>query len=172
MKINILPVKKIIGSSQSFSFTTSTDVLDLPGTAAGAGDVAPVFVSGHIVNNGQSLEIQGQVQAKVQYVCSRCLVNFSRDVSVDFSERYLETPDQNATDTDLDGVSFYQGDEIDITVLVRDSVLLSEPLQPVCSEDCCGLCPECGVNRNVEACSCQQQTIDPRLLVLQKLVKQ
>ncbi|HWR40860.1 MAG TPA: DUF177 domain-containing protein [Patescibacteria group bacterium] len=172
MKINILPIKKMIGSAQSFSFTTSTITLELAETTAGRCEAAPVQVNVEIVNNGQSLEIQGQVRAVVRYICSRCLEEFDREIVADFSERYQERPVQESTDLDITEANYYQGDEIDITGLVRESLLLSEPLQPVCNEDCRGLCPECGVNRNQETCSCQQQAIDPRLMALQKFVKQ
>jgi uncharacterized protein len=52
--------------------------------------------------------------------------------------------------------------------VVRDACILDLPLAPLCRADCAGLCPECGVNRNLEQCSCDAPT-DPRWDALRAL---
>ena len=60
------------------------------------------------------------------------------------------------------------GDELDLEPLARDAVLLELPLAPLCAEDCRGLCPTCGANRNTEPCACPRP-VDPRWSALDAL---
>ena len=53
------------------------------------------------------------------------------------------------------------GDELDLEPLARDAVLLELPLAPLCSEDCRGLCPQCGANWNTEPCDCTARRRPP-----------
>ncbi|HVV87748.1 MAG TPA: DUF177 domain-containing protein [Kofleriaceae bacterium] len=71
-----------------------------------------------------------------------------------------------ATD-DLD-VFGYTGEVVDLEPLVREQFILAVPFAPLCKEDCAGLCPQCGVDRNVETCACEKP-IDPRFAALQGL---
>ena len=51
-------------------------------------------------------------------------------------------------------ISFYRDDEIDLSELLREQFYLALPMKPLCREDCRGLCPQCGVNRNTGTCDC------------------
>lgn len=72
-------------------------------------------------------------------------------------------------DDDLD-VYGYDGEEIDLTPLFRDQVVLAVPFAPLCREDCKGLCPQCGADRNLEPCNCKPP-VDPRWAALQQHLK-
>jgi uncharacterized protein len=67
------------------------------------------------------------------------------------------------------GLSFYQGAEIDLTPLIREQILLSLPLRPLCTEECRGLCAGCGVNLNKEACRCVPPQVDERSALFRSL---
>ena len=67
------------------------------------------------------------------------------------------------------GVSFYRDDVIDLGDVIREQFYLALPMKPLCREDCKGLCPVCGVNRNREACSCDTTWVDPRMEPLRRL---
>ena len=69
---------------------------------------------------------------------------------------------------DLD-LSFYEGEEIDLSPLVQEQIILALPTRPLCRESCKGLCPQCGVNLNVQTCTCATVVDDPRLEVLRTL---
>jgi uncharacterized metal-binding protein YceD (DUF177 family) len=86
------------------------------------------------------------------------------DTEVDEKELGAELTDD---DLDLYG---YDGEEIDLTPLFRDQVVLAVPFAPLCSEDCKGLCPQCGVDRNLETCDCKPP-VDPRWAALQQHLK-
>jgi uncharacterized protein len=96
----------------------------------------------------------------------------------DASRKAARREKQNAASGDDDGVevldddlgvSFYKGDEIDLGQLMREQFYLSLPMKPLCSPDCKGLCPQCGINRNRETCTCDTKWIDPRFEALKRL---
>lgn len=68
-------------------------------------------------------------------------------------------------DLDLYG---YENEQVDLTPLFRDQVILAVPFAPLCREDCKGLCPQCGADRNRETCDCKPP-VDPRWAALQNL---
>jgi uncharacterized protein len=78
--------------------------------------------------------------------------------------------DLEVTDADV-GVSFYKDDHIDLGETMREQFYLALPMKPLCREDCAGLCPICGINRNREQCQCQAEWVDPRLEPLRKLTR-
>jgi len=167
MKINIIQAKKAVGSQQTFEFVTSAKELDLE--SAGPWIGSEVKVKGELTNNGRVLKIKGVIHATANYQCSGCLEEFSTDMEIPFSDNFQEdSNDDIENEADL---AYYNGDEIDIADLVRESMILAEPLKIVCSESCRGLCPHCGINLNVAGCSCSDNKIDPRLAVLQQLLK-
>ena len=60
-------------------------------------------------------------------------------------------------------------DTLDLEPLVRDALLLELPLAPLCTEDCAGLCPSCGADRNETQCDCRVDDTDPRWAALRSL---
>lgn len=70
-------------------------------------------------------------------------------------------------DEDLD-LYGYEGEEIDLAPMLREQLVLAVPFAPLCTEACKGLCPQCGGDRNQEACDCEPPG-DPRLAALKNL---
>lgn len=168
MKINMSQVKKELGSAQSFSFITSASELGLDTEQNFL--LESVAVEGRVVNKGMSFEVTGKIDAKLKQSCSRCLEDMVTQLTVTFNEEYREIDGKECGKiSDLE-INCFCGDEIEITELVRETLLLAEPIKPVCSEACRGLCPECGANLNINACGCNPVKIDPRLAVLEKLL--
>ncbi|MDT0321207.1 YceD family protein [Streptomyces millisiae] len=96
--------------------------------------------------------VTGTVHAPLAGECVRCLEPLAREVEADFQEMYaypdLEGRGRSAepADEERDEETLYlQGDLFDLEPVLRDAVVLALPLQPVCREDCPGLCPDCGV---------------------------
>ncbi len=118
------------------------------------------------------LFFDGRVEGTAMATCARCLTAFPLDVGTDFS--VVLTPEETLSGEielapgDLTQ-SFYSGTEVDLTRLVYEQVLLALPTRPLCDEECRGLCPQCGVNRNTAECSCTVESGDPRLAVLRGL---
>ena len=64
---------------------------------------------------------------------------------------------------------YFQGDELDLNVLLREQILLALPLKPLCREECRGLCRQCGANLNRESCSCAAPGFNSSFAALEKL---
>jgi uncharacterized protein len=96
-------------------------------------------------------------------------------VDVAFDLLFLPAPTASAVDAEQEigdddiGVSFYQDDEIDLGELLREQFYLALPMKPLCREDCQGLCPVCGTNRNTAPCDCKTDWVDPRMEALRNL---
>jgi uncharacterized protein len=120
-----------------------------------------------ITRTPQGLLLQVKLGANVQIQCGRCLTEFEQPLNIDFTELYAFTPDSQ-TESEL---ILPETGKIDLAPLVRDEMLLAVPLNPVCREDCQGLCPICGENLNDNPHSHEDEEIDPRLSVLKSLLK-
>jgi uncharacterized protein len=87
-------------------------------------------------------------------------------------EEYLNHPVESTEDSLWDEQPLVDGNELDTTSLIEESILVSIPMKPVCREDCPGLCPGCGALLAEETCDCPDPTIDIRLAPLRKLLEQ
>lgn len=128
-----------------------------------------VVVEGEVANSGGHMVVRGTVRARAVFECQRCLEAYETELVAPLEQEYREsTPEAPLPEDAAYGV--FQGDELDLTDLVRDSLLLAEPMKKVCQLDCKGLCPVCGQNRNRRDCGCESGAIDPRLAALQQLL--
>ena len=122
-------------------------------------------MNGTVMNTGDSLRVAGTVRTSKQFICDRCLAEGEREIALDFSEDYAKTPG------DTDEAVLYDGDAIILDDLVRDTLLVAEPLRELCKSDCKGLCPICGQNLNEGQCDCDTFVPDPRLAALESLLQ-
>jgi uncharacterized protein len=106
------------------------------------------------------VEVKGHLHTDATLQCSKCLKTFVAHLDVPFREMYSDIPPTNGDDEDIHLVT---GQEIDLMPEVEQNFMLAIPYIPTCSEECQGLCPVCGKNRNEEACGCKQEKVDPRL---------
>jgi uncharacterized protein len=102
------------------------------------------------------IDAVGTVRAPWVGICRRCTVPVSGDLRVTVSERFADSP---IGDDDL--IYPIADDTIDLGPLVRDAIVLELPMAPLCREDCRGLCPQCGADRNEVECGCVAP-VDPR----------
>jgi uncharacterized protein len=121
---------------------------------------------------GQELFFQGHISSDVIGHCARCLEPYPFTLTTDFSVGLLPKqplpPEIELKGEELD-IGYYEGDEIDLTPLVREQIILTLPTRPLCREDCKGLCANCGANLNTQACRCTAHLDAPRLAVLKNL---
>lgn len=119
---------------------------------------------------GSDIFFQGQINGTVTGRCSRCLEDYTFPVAVDFSFVFVPHHEAAAEDEEEDtDLTYYEGEEIDLSPMLHEQILLALPTRPICREDCAGLCPHCGANRNLTSCDCQPERGDPRLAVLRTL---
>lgn len=133
----------------------------------------PVELRARITRAGTNVAIRGEVTAAMEVSCVRCLeqavvpVREVLDVVLVPSAERPEEEDHELVATEMD--FYYYDDTIDFRSIVWDHLVVTIPIQPVCSEDCRGLCPYCGTNLNLEQCSCVADEVDERLAVLKRL---
>ncbi len=120
--------------------------------------------------------VSGVADLQVSAECSRCLETFDWHEEVDLTElfRYPATDARGAIveeeDESEDPLPEVQDDLIDLQPILRDAVVLDLPLAPLCSEDCPGLCPECGI-RLADDPQHAHETSDPRWAALTALLE-
>jgi uncharacterized protein len=138
--------------------------------------VAPVAFHADVRKDSEKVRLVGRLQTTLEVACSRCLEPFQIPVDTAFDLLFLPSAAEAATgeheidDADV-GVSFYQDDVIDLAEVMREQFFLALPMKPLCREDCLGLCPVCGTNRNTGTCTCEANWIDPRMAPLSKFKK-
>lgn len=105
----------------------------------------------------------GKVAGQVELACSRCLKSFSNPFQQDFNLRFSQEipmdldPDEDADlelTADQMGLIFFKGNELDLGDAVQEQIILALPFKPLCSDECKGLCPECGADLNLGPCGC------------------
>jgi uncharacterized protein len=129
--------------------------------------------------NGR-LRAAGQVRALVGGLrCSRCLEECRLPVSTPVDDLFLQTYDVpsglplrpgEGEEPDADTLVIDHNHMVDLGELLRQTLLVSLPIQPLCRADCRGLCPTCGQNWNEGPCDCDVETLDPRLAALAALL--
>ena len=125
----------------------------------------------------------GTFRGELTVACSRCInpvtLAIDEKLRVSFMPRH-ELPDDDeaaaaaeadegpeVAEEDLDVFPF-DGERVDLEPLFREQFVLAVPFAPLCAETCKGLCPQCGIDRNTDSCSCEPP-IDPRLAALKGL---
>lgn len=121
----------------------------------------------------EEIRVSGHLEGVMESDCSRCLEPARCAFDGDFSLDYLpvdQSPHAAATgfaEKESD-IGYYEGEVLDLADVLREQVLLWLPMQWVCRQDCRGICPVCGGNRNEEWCECQEGTGDPRWAALRE----
>jgi len=105
--------------------------------------------------------VTGTARAGLSGECARCLEPISDEIEVRFQELFLYDDDQEPLEED-DEVSMLEGDLLDLEPLLRDAVVLALPFQPLCRDDCPGLCTECGARLADDPDHAHEAAIDPR----------
>lgn len=119
------------------------------------------------------IRVAGHLAVEIEADCDRCLEPARFPVDADFELYYRPMEDGFGDEKEIDTgeaeMGFYEGDSIELYDVLREFVLLTLPMQRVCSEDCRGICPECGQNRNVKECQCRTDKTDDRWKALKAL---
>lgn len=169
-----LRVERITEETQDCDFSEPVEEINqrLEGGAHDFRFTRPLDVHLSHYRAADDLFFNGFVQTAAEGTCARCLETFPLELEVPFDfvlsprEPIDEKPELRAEDLSL---STYVGDEIDLAPLAEEQTLLALPTRALCREDCLGLCPTCGVNRNLASCDCRPEQGDPRFAVLRGL---
>ena len=121
-------------------------------------------------------------RATIEYVATgrggasdRCLQPIETPVNTDFALEYITGSEYESsgvaelTEAEM-SVSVFDGEAIDVDEIVKEQILLAVPTRMLCREDCKGICPECGTDRNTGDCNCVTNDTDPRWAALKNLI--
>jgi len=124
----------------------------------------------------EDIRLVAAVEARLEFSCARCLEPVEQDVNKSFDLIYRplgvdRRADESAISEAETEIGYYQGEGLLLEDVLREQVLLTVPVRALCSDQCKGLCPQCGRNLNVEQCDCEQHVIDPRWNALSDIKK-
>jgi uncharacterized protein len=132
-----------------------------------------VDVNCMITKSGNTIYIRGELAAQISQECGRCLEPATIPIGGDFAYTLVPAKVQVAKDLELTAqeleTSYYRGDFIDLAPMICEQIVLQVPMRILCTDDCKGLCPHCGINLNTGSCVCRSDVIDDRLAVLKKI---
>ncbi len=135
-----------------------------------------VEIYAHISKDADVVFINGSIEAELTMECSRCLKFFTNTINPNFSVNYMPVPEGSDEDelelnkADME-IGFYKGDTFELDDLIKEQIVLSVPMQPLCSLSCKGICQVCGQNLNIKKCNCGQENIKPQFAALKNLLK-
>ena len=144
-----------------FDFTESGMSQGTPLTARGTAELVE-YSPGEV-------RVHGHVQTTLSTECDRCLAPATYPVDTPFDLRYRPagetdeaTDEEIAIDEEEAEIGFYDPPGIILEDVLREQILLQIPMRRLCSEDCAGICPVCGGNRNEIPCNCETHPTDDR----------
>jgi len=117
-----------------------------------------------VVREFDHIRVAGRITVPLALSCSRCLADFTSFVDNSFTIFFRKESSVTASNEDelelgeMDLLSsVYSGDDIDLTHEIEEQVAMEIPLKPLCSDDCKGLCHECGIDLNTSSCLCSKE---------------
>lgn len=138
--------------------------------------LSPVEAVLKIDKEGPDVLVRGVLSGDIELECSRCLKTFdvgikSRMDIVFHPEVVNKKEESHGLRADELETEFYKDDTLDVDNLLVEQLILNVPMKPLCSPECKGICPKCGTDLNLEQCNCETVEIDPRLKILETLLK-
>ena len=170
LELDISRIRSVKGSRESYRL--ETDLFDFMNEDWRL--TQPLVIGAEISHQGQFLELKGRIHTAVRGSCSRCLELVVVPVDCSFAEQLLYAKDVSlfshlAVDEVEEKYFIYDKDTLDITDIIRESILAVLPQKILCRDDCRGLCPKFGKNLNQGQCDCDLHEVDPRFAILAKL---
>jgi uncharacterized protein len=160
MIVKVHEILGTLGAGSSFSFDECVEMegLELSGN---------LVVQVELTNAGTRVLAQGTALSAVRMPCSRCGEVFLYSAEVPFQEEFLPpgSPELEY------GMFTFVDEEVVLDEMLRQNIISALPMQPVCREDCRGLCASCGLNLDLSACQCPGEALDPRWIPLANLKK-
>jgi len=136
--------------------------------------IGPAEIRGRIRRKSDEVEVFGRLSATIEATCARCLKPVALPIAAELSERFVQavswrSEEQHELSEEDLNLAVFNGESIEVDDLVREEILLALPAQVLCRESCRGLCPVCGVDRNLSTCDCEPRQIDSRWEALKGL---
>ncbi|NLL00042.1 MAG: DUF177 domain-containing protein [Clostridiales bacterium] len=121
-------------------------------------------VSLTITNLGnKEVLIEGSVKLSLYIFCSRCLkkLEYPMDISIKKEVDFKLTKEERAKE--LDEANYISEYNLDVDILIKDEIIIGLPMSLLCSDECKGICMNCGTDLNEGSCDCDNTVLDPRM---------
>jgi len=144
-------------------------------SAEGVEFTAPFQFKLRFQQSGQMVELEGIFTSRVELGCGRCLQRYSTDLACDFALTFTpyvadkgsdDQEEEVELETDELGLVYYKDDCLDLLHPLQDQIVMALPISSLCSDDCAGLCSECGCNLNEVQCGCQKKIFNNKFSAL------
>ncbi len=113
-------------------------------------------------------KVTGTAELTFDTKCDRCLTEVPTAMKLKF-DRIVYSPEVEVSEEEDTEQSFMDGWQLDVEAFVYDEILVNWPAKILCKEDCKGICPVCGQNRNLKECGCDTFVPDPRMAAIQDI---
>ena len=155
-----------------FEFKIAPGEIDLD--TEGTRIVGDIDVVGELSKSAAKTDVKGSIKSLVEVDCTRCLTPVRRDLDIVFDVDFVDKelfPDSKETHLESGDLNtdVIEGNELDLSQLAREQILLNIPEQVLCRENCKGICPTCGEDLNDGDCKCGEDEIDPRWAALKDI---
>lgn len=167
----ILRVQDLLGRQEPLKLQGSLDLSDRFRDSRDATPLGPLNWQLTAQHADRTITLTGELEGQMRLICSRCVDPIEATYAFSFEERFrLVNPDDPSQEDEDEFVPLTE-DVIDLDDFLGQEFVVQLPFAPLCSEDCRGLCPSCGTNRNENTCDCRTERFDPRLEALQNWFK-
>jgi uncharacterized protein len=158
LRVNAIELLRSPGSTRDIEVALPAELLAID-DARVDGEVAVDLTATSSVDG---ITVHGTASTPWRSQCRRCLKDVTGVAVATIGEVFQHEPR-------VDDAVEIVGDQIDLAPLVREYVLLELPEAPLCREDCAGICPQCGADRNESPCDCDNTAADLRWAALEGL---
>jgi uncharacterized protein len=158
LRLNARELLRQAGQQRTISVQLAADDLGAADDRIGG----LVTIELEAVSSVDGIVVHGAVATPWQAPCRRCLTEVGGTARIEVDELYQD-------DVSDDDAFPIEGDQIDLAPAVREYVLLELPDGPLCRDDCAGICPVCGIDRNEASCECDTTVRDERWAALDDL---
>ncbi len=125
-----------------------------------------VTVKGQVRLSAGVVTLTATVSYRYVGVCDRCMCEINRVQQLQMEHILVVSLNHENNDSFI----LLENYQLPLDSLVEEDLILDQPSKVLCSEECLGLCPQCGKDLNEGPCDCRQTTVDPRLAALQQLL--
>ena len=162
MKISIKDITSLSDQNKKFTGVCDLNTFSYIGSDFSISHAEPFDIVLSMIGS-RKLHITFETACTVLGQCDRCLEQVTFTVPVSVDETFEISEGKVVVDDEIGPYSFIDEDEINIDELILDEILVNFPAKILCQDDCKGICPVCGKNRNIEPCGCDDTVLDPRM---------
>jgi uncharacterized protein len=176
MKLDLSDVVANLGKKLSYEI----DEPPLEDLESGLKGVGPLKGKVTFTNSGRHIVVRGEFTTVIELECARCLRSYRYTVELPIEEEFALPGHTYACAEEQEEVEFGEDEAeplfveniFDLTELLRQQILVTMPIKPLCSVECKGICPTCGKDLAEGPCECLTEEINPALAKLSALVEE